>query len=195
MLTVSIPSINNENVQYEVEGVKYADVGNASNLDMVADVLMSPSGLGSIKQGQDKHFYSDGAFNLIQLLLYVIKQTGPAHVFLTTYSIADESIKALKRMVDNGEILSIRYIVDNRVRSISPKNFDLLVCTFPGCYRCRALHAKVALVYNDAWTISIIGSQNATRNPKLERGVIHTSKPIFEYDKNCLEYEFDHGTT
>ena len=78
---------------------------------------------------------------------------------------------------------------------MSAKNFDLLAGSFAGCYRCRALHAKVALVYNEDWHITLIGSQNATRNPKLERGIIHTDVNIFNFDKKILEHEFDSGTT
>ena len=107
-------------------------------------------------------FYSSGAFNLIQLIFYILKQTGPAHLFLTTYSISMDSINALHRKVETDELLSVRFLIDNRVRSISPKPFDYLATTFPDCYRCPALHAKVALLYNEDWNITVVGSQNAT---------------------------------
>lgn len=197
MLSITIPNIQptEPEAKQEVRGVLYADMENAVKVDAVAEVLLSPQGLGAIKPGTSKHFYSDGAFNLVQLVTYILKQTGPAHVFLTTYSIAEDSINVLKRKVEHGEILSARFIVDNRVRSMSAKNFDLLAGSFAGCYRCRALHAKVALVYNEDWHITLIGSQNATRNPKLERGIIHTDVNIFNFDKKILEHEFDSGTT
>lgn len=197
MLSITIPNIQptEHEAKQEVRGVRYADMENAVKVDAVAEVLLSPQGLGTIKPGTSKHFYSDGAFNLVQLVTYILKQTGPAHIFLTTYSIAEDSINVLKRKVEHGEILSARFIVDNRVRSMSAKNFDLLAGSFAGCYRCRALHAKVALVYNEDWHITLIGSQNATRNPKLERGIIHTDVNIFNFDKKILEHEFDSGTT
>lgn len=68
-----------------------------SDIEAIADVLERTSQLGTINQGIDKHFYSNGAFNLVQLMLYVLKQTGPAHVFLSTYSIAEDSISTLRR--------------------------------------------------------------------------------------------------
>lgn len=178
-----------------VDGVKYADIDNVAKVDEVATVLLHPRSLGRVEQGSTKHFYSDGAFNLIQLVTYLLKQTGPAHVLLTSYSIAEESVRVLHRKVESGEILDIRFLVDNRVKSMSPKPFDVLARSFPGRYRCRAIHAKVALVYNDKWKITVIGSQNATRNPKLERGIIHTDENIFQFDLKMLEYEFDQGTT
>lgn len=145
-----------------------------TDIEVITDVLERTSQLGSVKQGVDKHFYSNGAVNLVQLMLYVLRQTGPAHVFLSTYSIAEDSISTLRRYVDDGTILSIRFLIDNRVRSISPKPFAHLITSFPDSYRCTSLHAKVALISNEGWHVSIVGSQNATHNPKLERGIIHT---------------------
>lgn len=164
-----------------------------SDIEVIADVLERTSQLGTIEQGIDKHFYSNGAFNLVQLMLYVLKQTGPAHVFLSTYSIAEDSISTLRRYVDDGTILSIHFLIDNRVRSISPKPFAHLIASFPDAYRCTSLHAKVALISNDDWHISIVGSQNATHNPKLERGIIHTSEDIWRFDNNIMYDQFNEG--
>ena len=165
------------------------------DIETISEILAKPKQLGELCQGMDKHFFSDGAFNLIQLLLYVLRQTGPAHVFISTYSIAEDSIATLQRYCDNGKILSIRFLIDNRVRTISPKPFARLAATFPENYRCLALHAKVVLVWNDEWHISIVGSQNATHNPKLERGIIHTGEEVWNFDKTILEDEFQRGTT
>lgn len=164
-----------------------------ADIEVISNVLERTSQLGSICQGIDKHFYSNGAFNLVQLMLYVLKQTGPAHVFLSTYSIAEDSISTLRRYVDDGTILSIHFLIDNRVRSISPKPFAHLIASFPDAYRCISLHAKVALISNDNWHISIVGSQNATHNPKLERGIIHTSENIWLFDNNIMYDQFNKG--
>ena len=66
----------------------------ASGHDLVAEKLLHPDAMGMLVPGTDKHFYSSGAFNLIQLIFYILKQTGPAHLFLTTYSISMDSINA-----------------------------------------------------------------------------------------------------
>ena len=196
MLDINVPSLEHDDtMQNDLHGVRYADVSSAATVDTVADILTNPSGLGTINHGHTKHFYSDGAFNLMQLISYVLKQTGPANLFLTTYSISDDSINTLRLKTKQGSLLSVRFIIDNRVRSMSPKNFDYLTGAFPGLYRCRALHAKVVLIWNDEWHITLIGSQNATKNPKLECGVIHTSEEVFKFHKNILDYEFDKGTT
>jgi hypothetical protein len=62
-------------------------------------------------------------------------------------------------------------------------------------YRCSSIHAKVALLWNNDWKISVVTSQNATDNPKMERGTIFTDSKVFEFDLNALENEFKRGTT
>lgn len=167
---------------------------NAADICIV-DVLEKAEYLGVIENGCNKHFYTRGAFDLVQLVLYILKQTGPADVVISSYSIAEQTLKTLKRMIEKGDITSIRFLIDNRVRSISPKPFSYMVASFPDCYRCLALHAKVALISNEEWKITVIGSQNATHNPKLERGIIHTDPKIFDFDYDILDEEFHNGTT
>ena len=148
--------------------------------------------IGEIIPGKQKHYYSDGNFNLIRLIFHILKQTGPAHVLMSTYSISQDSLEQVRNRIQREEILSIRFLIDNRVKVMSPKPFQMLKEGFS--YRCISLHAKVALIWNEDWKISIVTSQNATDNPKLERGVIFTDERIFNFDKTILEDAFNRGT-
>jgi hypothetical protein len=148
--------------------------------------------IGLLEHGRQKHYYSDGNFNLIRLIFHLLKQTGPAHVFMTTYSISQQSLEKVQNALNKKDLLSIRFLIDNRVKVMSPKPFQMLRQSFT--YRCISLHAKVALLENDEWKISIVTSQNATDNPKLERGVIFTDDRIFNFDKTQLENAFNRGT-
>lgn len=148
--------------------------------------------IGLLEHGRQKHYYSDGNFNLIRLIFHLLKQTGPAHVFMTTYSISQQSLEKVQNALNKKDLLSIRFLIDNRVKVMSPKPFQMLRQSFT--YRCISLHAKVALLENDEWKISIVTSQNATDNPKLERGVIFTDDRIFTFDKTQLENAFNRGT-
>ena len=149
--------------------------------------------IGQLENGREHHFYSWGNFNLVRLISYLIKQTGPAHVFMTSYSFSQKSIEQLQNKISKGEILSFRIILDNRVRVMSPKPFQMIASSFD--YRCISVHAKVALLWNDAWKISIVTSQNATDNPKLERGTIFTDEQVFNFDLKVLENEFKRAAT
>jgi hypothetical protein len=147
--------------------------------------------IGDIAQGKTTHYYSYGNFNLVRLMLHIIKQTGPVHAFMTSYSFSQKSIEAIQRKIETKHFLSFKVIVDNRVRSLSPKPFQMLMESFD--YRCSSIHAKVALLWNDKWNISIVTSQNATDNPKLERGTVFTDKSVFDFDLNALNNEYKRG--
>lgn len=149
--------------------------------------------IGQLQHGKTTHFYSWGNFNLVRLMAYLMKQTGPVHAFMTSYSFSQKSIEQLKRRLEQRELLSFRVIIDNRVRTMSPKPFQMLMESFD--YRCTSIHAKVALLWNDEWKITILTSQNATDNPKLERGTIYTDEDVFQFDLKILEDEFKRGTT
>lgn len=148
--------------------------------------------IGQLENGKEHHYYSWGNFNLVRLISYLIKQTGPAHVFMTSYSFSQRSIEQLQNKISKGDILSFRVILDNRVRVMSPKPFQMIASSFD--YRCISVHAKVALLWNEAWKISIVTSQNATDNPKLERGTIFTDEQVFNFDLKILENEFKRGS-
>jgi len=154
---------------------------------------MLSSSIGWVEKGKDLHFYSFGNFNLVRLLMHLLRQTGPAHLFMTSYSFSQRSIEQLKNRLVQRQLLSFRVIVDNRVRTMSPKPFQMLITSFD--YRCLSIHAKVALLWNDNWKISVVTSQNATDNPKMERGIIHTDPSVFAFDLKILEDAFERGTT
>ena len=149
--------------------------------------------IGKLENGKVTHYYSWGNFNLVRLIIYLIRQTGPVHCMMTSYSFSQSSIEQLQNRITKGEILSFKVIIDNRVRTMSPIPFQMLMQSFD--YRCTSVHAKVALLWNEQWKITIITSQNATDNPKLERGIIITDAEVFEFDLKILCDEFERGTT
>ena len=164
--------------------------GNSDFADDKTKTLIKS--IGQLQQGKTTHYYSYGNFNLVRLLIHLLKQTGPANLFMTSYSFSQTSIEQLLNHRQKGNILSFRVIVDNRVKTMSPIPFQMLSTAFD--YRCSSIHAKVALIWNENWNITVVTSQNATDNPKLERGTIFTDMETFNFDKNALENEFLRGT-
>ena len=114
--------------------------------------------IGQLQKGKTTHYYSYGNFNLVRLLIHLLKQTGPANVFMTSYSFSQTSIEQLLNYRQKGLITSFRIIVDNRVKTMSPIPFQMLSTAFD--YRCSSIHAKVALLWNDNWNVSVVTSQN-----------------------------------
>lgn len=149
--------------------------------------------IGQLKQGETKHFYSFGNFNSMRLIFHILNTTGPANILMSSYGISPKTIEGIIRRKEQGTIKEFQLIIDNRVRTISPKPFDMIVRNFD--YRCTSVHAKVACIYNEDWKVTLISSQNATDNPKLERGIIYTDPNVFDFDFKTLNDVFQHGTT
>lgn len=147
--------------------------------------------IGTLTAGKTTHYYSYGNFNLVRLMMYLIKQTGPVNAFMTSYSFSPKSIDAILNQIHNKNLLSFKLIIDNRVRSLSPLPFQMIMESFD--YKCTSIHAKVALLWNQDWKISIVTSQNATDNPKMERGTIFTDEAVFNFDFNALTNEYNRG--
>lgn len=168
----------------------FAHKSNTVN-DYVAGIL--DEHIGDLRQGETRHFYSFGNFNSMRLIFHILSRTGPAKILMSSYGISPKTITGIKNRIDQGEIQDFRLLIDNRVRSISPKPFDMIVRNFN--YRFTSIHAKVACIYNNEWKVTLISSQNATDNPKIERGIIYTDPDIFNFDFNTLNDAFYRGTT
>jgi hypothetical protein len=202
MLTNSIQSIvpelsvdNSGNNTQEGTGKQQAAslVTEPVEVVFVADSDKSlTKAIGQLQNGLTTHFYSWGNFNLVRLMMYILKQTGPAHAFMTSYSFSQKSIEQLNLKLSQKQLLSFRVIIDNRVKTMSPIPFQMLMNSFD--YRCTSIHAKIALIWNEDWKITILTSQNATDNPKMERGTIFTDASVFDFDLKTLENEFLRGT-
>ena len=93
-------------------------------------------------------------------------------------------IEKIIRKYQKGEILSIRFLLDPRVKVCKAKPLQMLSATFS--HKILRVHAKVVTIENEVWKISVVSSQNATTNPKLERGVIFISDEIFNFDKSVF---------
>jgi hypothetical protein len=177
--------------QQAVSLVSDCENGNSSIFVTDADKSLTKA-IGQLQNGLTTHFYSWGNFNLVRLMMYILKQTGPANAFMTSYSFSQKSIEQINLKLSQKQLLSFRVIVDNRVKTMSPIPFQMLMNSFD--YRCTSIHAKIALIWNKDWKITILTSQNATDNPKMERGTIFTNPSVFDFDLKTLENEFLAGS-
>lgn len=145
--------------------------------------------IGTLEHDVCINFWSFGSYSLHELLFYLLKQTGPAHINMCTWSISQDAIEQITRRHRCGDILSIRFLLDPRVKVCKAKPLQMIAANFP--YGILRIHAKVVTLENKEWKLSIVSSQNATNNPKLERGVILISDTVYDFDKQIFENEFN----
>jgi hypothetical protein len=140
--------------------------------------------IGKISLDKNIHFVTYGRWSMHDLIFYCLKQTGPAHLLIATWSISEISIRNLVKKFTDKEILSVKFLLDPRVKVRNPKPLQMLKANFQ--YTFKPCHAKVTTIENEYWNISIIASANLTNNPRIERGIICPGKDVFEFDKKWI---------
>jgi len=125
------------------------------------------------------------------IINHLLRQTGPADVMATTWSLNTRSVQELVNRKRDGLLRSFRMWIDPRVHRAAPEPLQLLRSNFETVI--APVHAKVTVIGNGDWKISVCGSVNFTSNPQPERGVIQCIPEIYDTDRRILEDEFAKG--
>ena len=134
--------------------------------------------IGTISPGQAYPFSSEGKWSNHELFLYLLSLAGKSEVWLSTFSISEVSIRSFASAIDDGLISKFHCIFDHTIKK---NKLDLLFFANNIVTDATLLpnHAKLLLIRNENWQISVIGSANMTPNPRKEVGVIFTIPSIF----------------
>ncbi|HNX79809.1 MAG TPA: hypothetical protein PKJ24_07990, partial [Prolixibacteraceae bacterium] len=138
-------------------------------------------------------FVSLGDWSTHDLLFFLLEQTGPARVYFTTWAISEYAIRQLYNLIEQGMILELKGIFDyrNGIRKPAELQFLEKISTEIKPAKC---HAKVTVLENDDWGISIVGSANYTRNPRIEAGVLFSVKEVAAFERNWIEKELSNNS-
>jgi hypothetical protein len=140
---------------------------------------------GKVIEDQSVHFASLGDWSTHDLLFFLLEQTGPARVYFTTWAISEYAIRQLYQFIEQGLILELKGIFDyrNGIRKPAELQFLQKITTDIKAAKC---HAKVTVVENDQWGISVVGSANYTRNPRIEAGVLCSDKAVAAFHRDWI---------
>lgn len=115
-------------------------------------------------------------YNIIE---WAVKFTGPVDMVNTTFSVAEEFLRAVFRMKREGLILSATEVADLKSAAKTLRINNLLRQVFDEVYLAEN-HSKVVLLSNHDWKVTIITSQNQTRGNRNEAGIISTDPAVFD---------------
>ena len=140
---------------------------------------------GQVIDGQSLHYASLGDWSTHDLLFFLLEQTGPAKVYFTTWAISEYAIRQLYQFIEHGLILELKGIFDyrNGIRKPAELQFLQKITTDIKAAKC---HAKVTVIENDNWGISVVGSANYTRNPRIEAGVLCCDKTVAAFHRDWI---------
>ena len=129
--------------------------------------------IGKLTKNQDVFILTYGQFSLIDALMAIIDQTGPAHVTISTWTAAHAHLDMSAELMASADILSLRMIVDRSFKTRQPKYFKRMIDLFGAdCIREIRTHAKFVTIRNDEWNIVCRTSMNLNENPRLENIVV-----------------------
>jgi hypothetical protein len=148
---------------------------------------------GKIVNGDSKHYASMGDWSTHDLLFFLLEQTGPARVYFTTWAISEFAIRQLYQFIEQGLILELKGIFDyrNGVRKPAELQFLQKITTDIKAAKC---HAKITVIENEHWGISVVGSANYTRNPRIEAGVLCCDKAVAAFYREMILNELSNSS-
>ena len=141
--------------------------------------------VGKLKKGETLHCVSAGEWSMHDLLFHILDQTGPAEVWIASWSITENPCRLLIKGISQGLITKLNILFDWRVKIRCPAAANLAKKHAASCYLTSS-HAKVTVVWNEEWQIAIVGSANYTNNPRIEALVITCDPTAATFHRNWI---------
>jgi hypothetical protein len=131
--------------------------------------LAAREAVGELVPGLEVFIFTHGQFSLIDALFWLVEQTGPADVTLSTWTAAAADLTTAAKMVERSKIRSLRFLVDRSFLTRQPEYCGEMRRLFGDrCIRTTRTHAKFATIRNEAWNLAVRTSMNLNTNPRLE---------------------------
>ena len=123
--------------------------------------------------------YFTNRIQLADVIEWIIDQTGPANVVVSTFSTGEEFLRRMHRLKTSGRALYCELFCDLRAARKTAALFEFVKSIFQRVCLCQN-HSKVVLVFNNDHRVSVVTSQNQTRGDRFEAGVITSDRHLFD---------------
>ena len=110
----------------------------------------------------------------------ILHQIGPAELINTTFSVSEEFCRAIYRLKKEGLITSAIEVADFKAAAKTVRVNGFMASVFDEAYLAE-IHAKVVLLRNDRYAVSVVTSQNQTRGNRFECGIITTDASAYAF--------------
>ena len=138
--------------------------------------------VGVLEPGVELYGLTMGQFSLIDMILAVLRQTGPAHMTVSTWTAAGSEIKTASDLLESKDVFSLRFIVDRSFKARQPEFAEQLVSRFGvDSVRTTRIHAKFVVIRNSLWNIAIRTSMNLNTNPRVENFEISDDAALCDF--------------
>lgn len=137
----------------------------ASRLEGAAETI------GPLNAGDEVCGLTCGQFSMVDILEHMLNEAGgPADVFVSTWTAGIYDVERAAALAANGNIRSIRWLMDKAMFSKSPLYAGPMIEAFGlDAFRDTSVHAKVTLVASDKKRMVCRSSMNLNKNLKTEQ--------------------------
>lgn len=137
-------------------------------------------------------FYWSNAWSMHELILFLLTQSGPSQLSLSSFSISEEAVRALATAKDMGLITKLTVLFDYTTKKHKP-DFVNFINNVADEVRTCANHSKGVLIEGNM-KIAVLSSQNLNRNHRLECGAITANHWTFEHLQKTFQFHFAKAT-
>lgn len=141
-------------------------------------------------QDQTITILTRGTWGTVHLIEHLLKLTGPAECWLTSWSVKEQAVRILMDLIDKKQLTQVHCLFDERIRVQCPQAHQLIRSQFVDV-RLTKIHAKLVVLMNRDWGIAISSSANLTRNPRIEAYVVFTHRSVAQFFQETIQKEID----
>lgn len=137
--------------------------------------------IGDVTPGMALFAITRGQFSMLDAVLHVLDQVGPARLSIWTWTVAEYEIERFSELRDDGRITDGRLVIDHGARN---KNAPLIAswkaAHGPESVRYVLNHAKIATIESADRRVLVRGSMNLNFNPRFEQLDVTEGGPDFD---------------
>lgn len=131
--------------------------------------------------------YLNDILQVADILQWILDQTGPADIRMTSFSISEEFLRRIYFIGRKGLVRSLDIVLDHKATNKTLILWPFIRQVVQNCYL-TTNHSKMLLVSNGTWHVAMVTSQNLTRGNRYESGFLTTDPSVFATLSEQLEY-------
>jgi hypothetical protein len=147
--------------------------------------------MGALEMGKSIHYATAARWHLHDVLVWALGKTGKADLYFCTYAIKETQARLISNMHNDGLIGAVSALIDYRV-SVHDANVVQLLQGFAEVGKMRT-HAKLIVLRNDEWGVTVAGSANLTQNTSADIGVITCDMGVADYRIDWIKQNIKNG--
>lgn len=158
----------------------------------VSKVSTAREAIGVIEKDTDCFILTFGQFSLIDALIAMLDQVGPASVDLATWTAADADLTKIGSLLEAASIERLRLVLDRSFYNRQPGYCHRMRDAFgDDCIRFVKSHAKFMVIRSADYNIVVRTSMNLNSNPRLENIEISESEGFADFFESVVDSIFE----